>query len=30
MAREAGTRALLDGFAVGNPDDLLCLRDLLA
>ena len=30
MAREAGTRALLDSFAVGNPDDLLCLRDLLA
>ena len=30
MTREAGTRALLDGFAVGNPDDLLSLRDLLA
>jgi hypothetical protein len=30
MAHEAGTRALLDGFAVGDPDDLLCLRDLLA
>ena len=28
--REAGTRALLDSFAVGNPDDLLSLRDLLA
>lgn len=28
--REAGTRALLDSFAVGNPDDLLTLRDLLA
>lgn len=30
MPREAGTRALLDGFAVGDPDDLLRLRDLLA
>ena len=28
--REAGTRALLDSFAVGDPDDLLPLRDLLA
>jgi hypothetical protein len=28
--RETGTRALLDSFAVGNPDDLLPLRDLLA
>lgn len=28
--REAGTRALLDGFAAGNPDDLLTLRELLA
>jgi hypothetical protein len=28
--REAGTRALLDSFAIGNPDDLLTLRELLA
>ena len=28
--REAGTRALLDSFAIGDPDDLLPLRDLLA
>jgi hypothetical protein len=28
--REAGTRALLDGFAEGDPDDLLTLRLLLA
>ena len=28
--REAGTRALLDSLAQGNPDDLLTLRDLLA
>lgn len=28
--REAGTRALLDGLAQGNPDDLLPLRDLLS
>lgn len=28
--REAGTRALLDGFAAGDPDDLLTLRMLLA
>ena len=27
--REAGTRALLDGFAEGDPDDLLTLRLLL-
>lgn len=27
---EAGTRVLLDAFAVGNPDDLLTLRMLLA
>jgi len=27
---EAGTRALLDSFAAGDPDDLLPLRDLLA
>ena len=30
MGREAGTRALLDSFAVGDPGDLLRLRDLLA
>ena len=29
-AREAGTRALLDGFAEGDPADLLSLRMLLA
>jgi hypothetical protein len=29
-AREAGTRALLDGYATGNPEDLLTLRELLA
>lgn len=28
--RDAGTRALLDGFAVGDPDEILRLRDLLA
>ena len=28
--REAGTRAILDSFAEGNPDDLLTLRELLA
>ncbi|HEU4813604.1 MAG TPA: exopolysaccharide biosynthesis protein [Xanthomonadaceae bacterium] len=28
--REAGTRELLDGFAEGDPDDLLTLRLLLA
>ena len=28
--REPGTRALLDGFAVGDPDEVLRLRDLLA
>src|SRR3954466_13987293 len=28
--REPGTRALLDAFAVGDPDDLLSLRELLA
>lgn len=28
-AREAGTRALLDGFAAGDPDDLLTLKLLL-
>lgn len=28
--REAGTRAILDSFAEGNPDDLLSLRELLA
>ncbi|MEO6263584.1 MAG: exopolysaccharide biosynthesis protein [Luteimonas sp.] len=27
---DAGTRALLDGFAVGDPDEILRLRDLLA
>lgn len=27
--REAGTRALLDGFAAGDPDDLLSLRVLM-
>lgn len=27
---EAGTRALLDSFAEGNPDDLLSLRELLS
>lgn len=27
---EAGTRALLDALAQGNPDDVLTLRDLLA
>ena len=27
---EPGTRALLDAFAVGDPDDLLSLRELLA
>lgn len=27
--REAGTRALLDAYAVGDPDELLRLRDLL-
>lgn len=26
--REAGTRALLDGFAVGDPDEVLKLRDV--
>ena len=25
---EAGTRALLDGFAVGDPDEVLKLRDV--
>lgn len=30
QGREAGTRALLDSLAQGNPDDLLTLRDLLA
>ncbi|HVR81352.1 MAG TPA: exopolysaccharide biosynthesis protein [Luteimonas sp.] len=30
MARDAGTRALLDSFAVGDPDEVLRLRDLLA
>ena len=29
-AREAGTRAMLDALAEGDPDDLLTLRDLLA
>jgi len=29
MAREAGTRALLDAWAVGDPDEVLRLRDLL-
>lgn len=29
-SREAGTRALLDGFAEGDPDDLLTLRLLLS
>ena len=28
--REAGTRALLGGYATGNPEDLLTLRQLLA
>lgn len=28
--REPGTRALLDAFAVGDPDDILSLRELLA
>jgi hypothetical protein len=28
--REPGTRALLDAFAVGDPDDVLSLRELLA
>lgn len=28
--RELGTRALLDGYAVGDPDEVLRLRDLLA
>jgi len=28
--REAGTRALLDALAQGNPDDVVTLRDLLA
>jgi hypothetical protein len=28
--REPGTRALLDSFAAGDPDDLLSLRELLA
>lgn len=30
MVRDAGTRALLDSFAVGDPDEVLRLRDLLA
>ena len=29
-AREAGTRALLDAFAVGDPEELLTLKMLLA
>ena len=29
-SREPGTRALLDAFAIGDPDDLLPLRELLA
>ena len=28
--REPGTRALLDAFTVGDPDDILSLRELLA
>lgn len=28
--REAGIRALLDEYAIGDPDEVLCLRDLLA
>src|SRR5690606_10357501 len=28
--REAGTRALLDAYAAGNPDDILTLRMLLS
>ena len=28
--QEAGIRALLDGFAIGDPDELVTLRDLLA
>jgi hypothetical protein len=28
--RETGTRALLDGYAVGDPDEVLRLRDLLS
>ena len=30
MTREAGTRALLDSFVVGDPDQVLRLRELLA
>jgi hypothetical protein len=30
MMRERGLRALLDGFAVGDPDEVLRLQDLLA
>ena len=30
QTREPGTRALLDAFAVGDPDDILSLRELLA
>jgi hypothetical protein len=29
-AREPGIRAILDGYAVGDPDDMLSLRELLA
>lgn len=29
-ASEPGIRALLDGFSIGDPDDLLSLRELLA